>query len=297
METIEKLLNVFEQHKGPALPQDVWSTTGRTLLGTKFETFVSQQKPIEFVMLGFPFKSPNTKHKVLGTRPDLGEELALKNFIKFSEQMNEVYAPGVKVNMVSDGFVFADALGVPTKTVEEYQEINQATNPDIVWWNLRSFYSGSLESAKAKLDAHFGISEEELQRRILLNPDVNALYRGMIKFASGDLKILDFSSGTQLQKASKQLAKRLMLDNEKYSNLVSKEFANSVRISMHSTINNGKYAFQLIPGRNIWSSPWHCAMLLDENTVDTIHREAAEAQGYELVYRNSQPYYFIPKSN
>lgn len=127
-----------------------------------------------------------------------------------------------------------------------------------------------------------------------MDPDVNLLYRGMIKFMTGDLAIKDFPSNSQLQKQAKITAREMMFRNEAYSKLVSSEFSSHIRLSMHPSANNGsKYSFQLIPSPKAWTSPWHCALLVNaDGQYETIHRKEAMAAGHEIVFKDGQPYYF-----
>ena len=71
-----------------------------------------------------------------------------------------------------------------------------------------------------------------------------------------------------------------------YSSLIAHEFASSVRLFMHPTVNNGKYGFQLIPGGH--HSPWHAATITHEGGYYTIHKK--DADNLRLIYKNNQPY-------
>ncbi len=78
-----------------------------------FETFlpvvigqVQRKEPIKMLLPGFPFKSPNTKDKVLGVLPDLGEELALKHVDGIAERIKAIYPHGAEVHITSDGLVY-----------------------------------------------------------------------------------------------------------------------------------------------------------------------------------------------
>lgn len=78
-----------------------------------FETFlpvvlgqVSRGEPIKMLLPGFPFKSPNSRDKVLGKLPDLGEELALKHLNGLCENIKAVYEHGAEIHITSDGLVY-----------------------------------------------------------------------------------------------------------------------------------------------------------------------------------------------
>lgn len=295
----ELILNKFDGFRMPEHADDQYATIGKQKLADRIDEFVLQGQPIRFSMLGYPYKSPNDRDKTIGKLPDLAEEVSLKNFDSFDRAIKGVYAPGIKLSIISDGYAFNKVWGpVDDSIVAEYEEMTRdmSKNFNISWYGMQDFYdrSLSLDSMRDKVIAQFGVTQEELQRRILMDPDVNYLYRGMVKFLNLDLLNKGFSSPTQLQKAAKIMAKDMMVMNEAYSELIRHNFGDHIRLSMHNSVNNGnKYSFQLIPSPKAWTSPWHCALLIHKDGVlETIHRKDAVAAGYELVYKDNRPYYF-----
>lgn len=102
--TATKILKIIEQY---GLNYE------RTGSWDGFETFlpvvvgqVERKEPIRMLLPGFPFKSPNTKDKVLGVLPDLGEELALKHVNGIAEKIKAIYEYGAEVHVTSDGLVY-----------------------------------------------------------------------------------------------------------------------------------------------------------------------------------------------
>lgn len=297
MQTVNQILDVFEGFRMAPKPNDQYESVGKEKLANKLTTFVDTGKPIDFVMLGFPFKSTNTRDKVLGALPDKAEEVTLKNFTAFDNAIKTIYPAGVRLHMATDGFVFNELLGVPESTVMQYKEIcaDLGKYSPVVWYDLNDFYSGSSISDKlGRLTNQFGITAVKLQEEIMTNPDVNYLYRGMFRFMMEELAPRGYATKNQLEKAAKALTREMMLRNEAYSNLVRKEFSQMVRLSMHPSVNNGyKYSFQLIPSPKAHHSAWHCALAInDAGEIETIHRIDAETRGYELVNVNGQPYYY-----
>jgi hypothetical protein len=67
---------------------------------------VKRQEPIRMILPAFPFKSPNSRDKVLGTLPDFGEELALFHLNGLCQNIAQVYEPGANVYISSDGLVY-----------------------------------------------------------------------------------------------------------------------------------------------------------------------------------------------
>lgn len=67
---------------------------------------VSRGESVKMLLPGFPFKSPNSRDKVLSNLPDLGEELALKHLNGLCENIKAVYEHGAEVHITSDGLVY-----------------------------------------------------------------------------------------------------------------------------------------------------------------------------------------------
>ena len=77
---VKEILEIFQKFRMAPTPLDQYDSIGKTILSDKMKPFISANKPIDFVILGFPMKSPNNRDKVLGTLPDLAEEVTFKNF-------------------------------------------------------------------------------------------------------------------------------------------------------------------------------------------------------------------------
>lgn len=296
--TVLKILSIFEGFRMAPLPSDQYATIGKAVLADKILPFVLANQPIPFVMLGFPMKSSNDTHKVLGKLPDLGEELAFKNFRTFNNEVSIVYPPGISMNIVNDGFAFNDLLGILDHTVMDYEEVTKdmSSGMPVTIYDMNNFYTvGRMNDKRDKLMTQWGISEAQMEERILFDPDTNMLYKGMMRFMEEELLNRPYDSNNQRHKAAKKLARAMMLRNEAYSGLVAHEFSSMIRLSMHPSVNSGKkYSFQLIHGKpeKIKHSPWHSAVLVTEDGYETIHKADALAQGYRVVSRDRQPYYF-----
>lgn len=297
---VSLILEIFEKFRMTPMKDDQYELVGKPLLYEKMLWFVSRNLPISFVMLGFPMKSKNDRDKVLGTLPDMAEQVAFENFAKFNQLIQFLYPPGINMTIVSDGFIFNDVLDIEDKVVEQYEEMSKDMSriAPMTWFDMTNFYDKNQSKAtiRTKIIEQFGISPEELQRRILFDANVNYLYNGMTIFMKEEQATKEFPSGNQRQKAAKILTKEMMLRNEAYSGLVKKEFNQHIRLSMHPSINDGaKYSFQLIPSKagKAWASPWHCALLLENDDYTTIHKKDAVASGYELQFKDGRPYNYI----
>lgn len=297
--TAEKIVAIFEQFRMIPTILDQFDTIGKEVFIQKLLHFILNNQTIQFVMLGFPFKSTNSRDKVLGILPDYAEELSIQTFLKFTEMIKNIYSPGAIINIASDGYVFNELLGVSDSIVQQYKEICLSFangNSCFQILDLNDFYSQLMLSDKRnRLFQQFGIDEQMLQAKILYDPDVNYLYKGMVIFMQEEIAPRqEWVSNNQHHKAAKKLAKEMMLMNEAYSNLVKHEFSNNIRLSMHPSVNNGaKYSFQMISPESKHSA-WHSTVLISKtNNITTTHkRDALLLPDYELVEKNNQPYYF-----
>lgn len=293
----QQITTMFRGFMMPDTPMSNWLTGGDKVFEDKLMPFITANKPIGLVMLGFPFKSMNTRDKVLGEVPDLGEEVALQQFMAFDAMVRTVYPPGIDMNIASDGYIFNDLMGVFDNVVRKYEDINNGFiyQSPVRIYNLMHFYPNMrLDDARDSLMDHFGITHAELDYRILTDANTTSLYNGMMRFMEQDLAIRPYDSKNQLHKAAKKMAREMMVRNEAFSALVNKEFAGYIRLSMHPSTNDGKkFSFQLVPSNNAKHSPWHSVVLVhSDGTLETIHRKDAVEKGYELVYKNRQPYHF-----
>lgn len=295
--TTTQIVDAFSGYRMAPTAIDQYESAGKQILAERIDKFVSNGEPVRFAMLGFPFKSTNTRDKVLGPLPDLGEELTVKNFEAFNSAITAIYKPGVNITVASDGYVFNDLLGVTDRTVADYTAMSQhyGHNGTLKIIDLNDFYSGdSLAGKRDRLMQQFGYTWEKMEQEILFNPDVNFLYRGMLRFMEEELAYQDFPSNNQRGKAAKKLVREMMLRNEAYNLLVRKELADHIRLSMHPSVNNGyKYSFKLIPGEHTRHSAWHCVIVMRNGEAVTMHKSEAVAAGYELVTKDGQPYNFI----
>lgn len=301
MNQTQLILDIFEDFRMPPTLNDEYNTKGKPILIDKMDSMVEHSLPISFVMLGFPFKSTNQRDKVIGNIPDLGEQLTINNFKELGSRVKTVYAPGINMVIVSDGYVFNDLLKINDGIVQAYKEISMdmAKDSPMEFYDMNDFYSKkmSLVGKRDRVIEQFGISEAKLDSEILNNPDVNFLYRGMIHFMSEELSAHVFPSKSQLQNAAKKLTRKMMLRNEAYSNLVKNEFGGYIRLSMHPSINVEKFSIKLIRGNNTPYSAWHCAILDRDGTYSTVHKSDAEKMGAILQYKDGNPYNYISTTN
>lgn len=83
---------------------------GSTRFLSVIDRFVAAGTRVEACLPAFPFKSANRVYKVLGTLPDKAEELALERLNDMCRRIQEVYPPGARVTIISDGITYNGGL-------------------------------------------------------------------------------------------------------------------------------------------------------------------------------------------
>ncbi|MCA9390524.1 L-tyrosine/L-tryptophan isonitrile synthase family protein [candidate division WWE3 bacterium] len=87
---------------------------------TKLNFFIDQNKPIEFTILGFPFKIP-VPLKTNRLLPDMGEILALHRLQTVMGFVSSIYGPGAHVTLFTEG-AFGQFTGVSKENWDAYRE-------------------------------------------------------------------------------------------------------------------------------------------------------------------------------
>ncbi|KAH3679600.1 hypothetical protein WICMUC_000832 [Wickerhamomyces mucosus] len=114
-----KIADYFNKHLKHTVIDDKWENFGKDYFIKRCHFFTKRNAKIEAVLPAFPCKSSNLE-KVGGISPDKGEELGLRRLISFTEEIEKIYEPGLKVFIVSDGHVFSDCIGVDDDIVDSY---------------------------------------------------------------------------------------------------------------------------------------------------------------------------------
>lgn len=107
LKTSSKILDIIGRYR---MKQDdnIYSHSDESTL--KFialiYTHVKAGKPVPMCLPAFPFKSPNSTSKTLGKLPDKGEEIALAHLNGLCSAIGDVYTPGARLTIISDGLVY-----------------------------------------------------------------------------------------------------------------------------------------------------------------------------------------------
>ena len=87
---------------------------GRPKFLSVIDKFVVVGSQIEMCLPAFPFKSANKVDKVFGILPDKAEELALGRLNSMCQRIEDIYSPGAKLTIISDGLVYNGSSSHPS---------------------------------------------------------------------------------------------------------------------------------------------------------------------------------------
>ncbi|KAM7212220.1 pyoverdine dityrosine biosynthesis [Rhypophila decipiens] len=282
------------------------------------------RKPVRMCLPAFPFKSPNSVDKVLGKVPDTAEEVALAHLNGICLAIEDIYEPGAKLVIVSDGLVYNDLLGVPDRDVWVYGETLRALAVEkgykhIEFSRLQDLVH--LENLPAQMDDMIYVANATNFRRALLNtygdPDFNPryeisnnedtclTYRGYLKFLRTDLRhtylIGQGRSRSKYKTGIECIAKAMLERGAAFSKAVKSRFGQShIRLSIHPSTSGTKISIRTLPTTGHFTTPWHCSLAFDlDGTIHSAHRSDFEADPkYELVTDSTtgQPLHYREKS-
>lgn len=281
----EKFADFFEENLKNTIVDDQWEAGGRDYFIERVRYFTDRNLKIECVLPAFPCKSSNVD-KVGGQIPDKGEEFALIRLIKATQDAAEIYPPGMKIWIVSDGHVFSDCIGVDDDIVSSYtaklhqlyEKVRIPGVEAIGFCGLNDLFFGGAAASKfdfkfiedVKLNHYTGTqicSVSDVSRAIMMkgcdtddgrlrkqigidgHPRLH-LYRGFSRFMMEDLSRLPFfkdSSKKGFKKIISKIAFNMIKRNDAYSNLVELIFPHHMRLSIHAHTNSGpKFGIKVI---------------------------------------------------
>lgn len=117
---VHQVTSLFDQRLRSVAPKgDRWCPEGRQFFLQKIKFFVLRGRPVACCLPAFPCKSSNPD-KVASQSPDGAEYEALANLFRFCNEVKQVYKPGCRIMIVSDGHVFSDCIGVDDIQVSLY---------------------------------------------------------------------------------------------------------------------------------------------------------------------------------
>ncbi|KAJ8114760.1 hypothetical protein OPT61_g3437 [Boeremia exigua] len=291
-----------------------------------FETFfpivlgqVSRGEPVKMLLPGFPFKSPNSRDKVLSNLPDLGEELALKHLNGLCEKIQTVYEHGAEVHITSDGLVYNDLLGVPNEDVWNFGEaVRQITVEHglhhlsfLRLWDLlgtpgtwsREHYLTNASSIRKELKDRYGDPQFEADMANKSSSDMQMTHTKYLEFLKSDLLLNeDWIAQSPEQQAItiSDTAKAMMGRWKAFAAALEANRTDYVRLSIHDSGGKDKLSMALIPQAQrgaLGATPWHSVVVAElDGSYRSVQRHTVDQEKYELIHSKGRPYFFRAKS-
>lgn len=106
MDTASKILTVIYRYQLSNNGNLAQMTSGYFKFLAQVYSTVKSGQPLKMCLPAFPFKSPNSRDKVLGHLPDKAEEFALAHLNGLCAAIQNIYTPGASLRIISDGLVY-----------------------------------------------------------------------------------------------------------------------------------------------------------------------------------------------
>ncbi|KAI9149902.1 Isocyanide synthase xanB [Paramyrothecium foliicola] len=316
-ETVTAIMDILEDFSLQQQGNDEF--LGRGVFSPCVRRHVSAGRKIPMVLPAFPAKSTNTRDKVLGPRPDLGEELALDRLNDLCTQIGNVYEPGATILIATDGACYNDLTGISDEDLFEYgltlrrmaAEKNYHRIEFARIMNLLGLHKDAkitkerfielLEPSRKELMARYGDPDFDVSDCIKNDPDYKMTYGGYAKFLMKDLECSEIKEQAPSTKKFKAIvhetAKAMIERGVAFAALIKASCPDYVRLSIHPSSGRTKVSMPLIPQPDSVSmTPWHCAVAVDtEGNFKTGHVEDLKDH-YDLVEKDGKPYCFRERS-
>ncbi|KAI1124426.1 Pyoverdine/dityrosine biosynthesis protein-domain-containing protein [Nemania abortiva] len=269
--------------------------------------------PIRMLLPGFPFKE-NSRDLVLGSLPDLGEELALAHLQGLCNNIAAIYEKGAEILICSDGLVYNDLMGVSNEAVWEYGVALRAMAATkelrnikfLRLWDLlghpgRHLDQEDQEKAKAYYLEHATcIRRELLYRYGDAQFDAVAAAKTDNDWAMTHTKYVDVLARKTVENPE-STAIRMIQRGKAYGAALRANLSDYVRLSIHDSVGKGKLSLALIPNPqekgSVGLMPWRSAIAVDaDGSYRAVYPDQVQ-DTHEVIYKNERPYFLRAKSD
>lgn len=265
----------------------------------KVRRFVRAGEPVHFLLPAFPAKSPNPK-KVLGRLPDKAEELALSFLQQVCDEIRDIYPPGARITICSDGRVFSDLVGVSDDDVTDYGREIDALRERLHLKSLTLFSMEDLfetedhENMRDQLRVHYAEPLSTIEHRVGAFAHHQALFNGIQRFLFEDRVAIETGkSRTRVRNECKSYTYGVMQRSDAWGRLLSDCFPAALRLSIHPQgAHSEKIGILLGEAEDTWLTPWHGVAVRRDGEFRFMRRHEAEALGARIVECGGRPSYY-----
>ncbi|MEU1376580.1 isocyanide synthase family protein [Streptomyces triculaminicus] len=259
--------------------------------------FTDAGEPVLFTLPGFPCKSPNPA-KVLGHLPDEGERLSLAFLDRLCARIGEIYAPGARMLICSDGHIFGDLINVPDEHIDAYGDALRTLIHDqglrhLDTFDLRHVHGDAdYDTKRALVTEAYAPSLEALRATARTDDETARLYRGITRFLFEDTA--DFpGTRSALQRECRSRAYGVIARSRAWGDLIADHHPRSVRLSIHPQRPGAeKFGIRLLEAADAWATPWHAAVLREAGGAARLMRRSDAERLGRLVLRDGHPSHY-----
>lgn len=276
---------IYKSSKIPKIEQPSYED-----LQKKIIAFAKENKPLKFLLVGFPFKSANTEKKVLGSLPDMAERRSLEYLYRCIKSLSAVYPYGVELVIFCDGIPFAEYLGIPEKIVKAYERVLQKLALDMPEIKIitSSVLQGqlklySVEKLCSIID-NFSPTNKEFYIQLESDTTLQDGYKTLISRLE-----IEFDSKAGREFIAKngplsKIAKSLMAREMRLRRFIEEHFDpdSYIRLTVHYSKDLAKkFGIKLSPDSCI--TPYHGVLVEDKDGWHILLRQDIDPQFFEEV--------------
>ena len=239
----------------------------------------------------------------------MAEEVALEFLENVCAELRQLYAPGARISICSDGRVFSDLVGVSDEDVSNYATelkriIKRVEARSLDFFCMEDLFDVEDHIAmRQQLINHYCDSLSAIETRIHKFEHHRELFNGIQRFLFEDRVAMDSGkSRTQIRNDCKDLAYAVIQRSDGWGRLLNDCFPMSLRLSIHPQGPHSEKIGMLLGGANAgeagtmspdnWLTPWHGVAVKQNDSFRFMRRHEAEELGASIVEREGRPSYF-----
>lgn len=268
----------------------------------KIERMVSKGQAIHMILPAYPGKSPN-RDKTLSKLPDLSEKHSIDNLGELCREISEVYPPGAKICICSDGYVFSDLVRIPdsdvhayTEAIKDYYQLHYPAHFEFFDIKDAVPQLSCLDAMREELMVCHGESLVTLTDKARAEKETKSMYQGITRFLFEDFCGLnEFAehSKTQIQKTAKRLSLRVIQRSNAWSDLLEDIYPDSLRLSIHPQFDeSAKIGIHMAQTDDCWRTPWHSVALKQGDQIRLHKRSYIDENKHRLIFSGGVPCHY-----
>jgi pyoverdine/dityrosine biosynthesis protein Dit1 len=235
----------------------------------------------------------------------MAERLSLEFLCAICDRVCQIYRPGARIIICSDGRVFSDLVQINDSNVTHYQAelramIDEIGPDSLDLFSLDDEYAGYTSTTMRRvLMRRYGEDCEVFKQQVRAGGEQLTLYRGITRFLVEDADTPDYhGSRAALQRECRERAYGVIQRSNAFGKLVTARFPDAVRLSIHpQPCGSAKLGTHLVETQDNWLTPWHSTAVDVGGRFVLMKRYQAEAMGARLVYVGGRPSHYIARDS